>query len=325
MSEPQDTSTTRVREAERYLQTLRDSAPRDTFFDVRYRTDHGFAQFFNDIDDPSTAETITQLGETTDVYIGVGAREQHRGRREDVAPTAMVWADCDTPESIQALQEVSPPPTMIVKSGTGENAHAYWALTEPVSHDTLEETNRAIADTLGADRKSTDAARILRPPGTSNHKHDPSQPVQLTEHTQNRYDPQEIIQALPEPAPPEPATQTPEHKPPTHGTRHSSHTSRSQDPLHSIAPADYVHQLTGQESRADGKTYCPFHPDEDPSLHVYPTPEQGWACYGCPTPDGKTAGGDIYNFASKLWDIPTKGKDFLDLRDRLDDTFDIER
>jgi hypothetical protein len=39
----------------------------------------------------------------------------------------------------------------------------------------------------------------------------------------------------------------------------------------------------------------------------------------------KTAGGDIYNFASKLWDIPTRGQDFLQLRDRLDDTFDIER
>jgi hypothetical protein len=40
---------------------------------------------------------------------------------------------------------------------------------------------------------------------------------------------------------------------------------------------------------------------------------------------GQTAGGDIYNFASQLWDIPTQGKDFIDLRDRLDDTFNIER
>lgn len=324
MSEPQDTSTTPAQEAERYLQTLRESAPPDTYFDVRYRTQNGFAQFFNDIEDPSTAETITQLGEHTDVYVGVGAREQHRGRREDVAPTSMLWADCDTPQSIQALHEFSPPPTMVVKSGSGENAHAYWALTEPLDHDTLEAANRAIADTLGADRKSTDAARILRPPGTSNHKHDPPQPVQLTEHNEHRYDPQELLQALPESTPPEPATPAPEHKPARQASR-SNHASRNQDPLHAIAPEDYVRQLTGQEPRADGKAYCPFHPDDDPSLHVYPTPEQGWACYGCPTPDGKTAGGDIYTFASQLWDIPTQGRDFFDLRDRLDDTFDIQR
>jgi DNA primase len=92
-----------------------------------------------------------------------------------------------------------------------------------------------------------------------------------------------------------------------------------------IKPQDYIQRLTGQEPEANGKGPCPFHPDDTPSLHAYDTPEQGWACYGCKTPDGRPAGGDIYNFASKLWDIPTNGRDFIELRDRLDETFGIER
>jgi hypothetical protein len=61
MGKPRDPSPTPLQETESYLQTLRESAPKDTFFDVRYRTENGFAQFFTDINDPSTAEKITQL------------------------------------------------------------------------------------------------------------------------------------------------------------------------------------------------------------------------------------------------------------------------
>lgn len=330
MSDGPASPATRLEETERYLQTLTEDAPTGSFLDVRYRTEDGFGRFFKDTDDPTTARAIAQIGEETDVYVGVAPRERHSGRREDVASTQLLWADCDTPESVQALDEFPLTPTMTVRSGSGEpeheNTHAYWALTEPLSTEELEDTNRRLADALGADRKCADAARILRPAGTNNFKHDPPHPVKLAEHTDNHYDPQEIFDALPpRSTTPEPPTQTPKPAPPAREPQHSNHTTRGNDPLHSITPKDYVRQLTGQEPGADGKAYCPFHPDDDPSLHVYPTPEQGWACYGCPTPDGKTVGGDIYNFASKLWDIPTRGQDFLQLRDRLDDTFDIER
>ena len=48
-----------------------------------------------------------------------------------------------------------------------------------------------------------------------------------------------------------------------------------------------------------GKIRCPFHPDGTPSLHVYPTPEQGWFCFGC------RRGGTIYDLAAEVWDTHT--------------------
>jgi hypothetical protein len=191
MSDGPASPATRLEETERYLQTLTEDAPPGSLLDVRYRTEDGFGRFFKDTDDPATARTIAQIGEETDVYVGVAPRERHSGRREDVASTQLLWADCDTPESVQALDEFPLTPTMTVRSGSGEpeheNTHAYWALTEPLSTEALEDTNRRLADALGADRKCADAARILRPAGTNNFKHDLPHPVKLAEHTDNHY------------------------------------------------------------------------------------------------------------------------------------------
>ena len=69
--------------------------------------------------------------------------------------------------------------------------------------------------------------------------------------------------------------------------------------------------LLGVQVGRDRKISCPFHPDQHPSLHVYPNPEQGWHCFSC------RRGGSIYDLASGLWNIPTRGAAFLQLRDML--------
>lgn len=101
--------------------------------------------------------------------------------------------------------------------------------------------------------------------------------------------------------------------------------ARRDDPLQQIKPAHYVRLLTGQTPGPDRKIVCPLHDDRTPSLHVYETPEQGWACYGCPTADGKPVGGDVYTLGSLLWHIPARGPAFIDLRACLDDVFRIHR
>ena len=63
---------------------------------------------------------------------------------------------------------------MIVKSGGG--AHFYWCLAEPATveeFDLVVDVNLRIAALLGGDQNATDAARILRPPGTYNRKYQP--------------------------------------------------------------------------------------------------------------------------------------------------------
>ena len=138
--------------------------------------------------------------------------------------------------------------------------------------------------------------------------------MRLAQYTGARYPLVDILRSLPAPITPTRSE-----------LRLASSLRRASDPLHSIAPVRYVRVLTGREPARDGKIACPFHHDDNPSFHIYPRPEQGWACFGCPTPDGRPLGGDIYTLASIVWDLPTSGPDFLTLRDRLHELFGVRR
>ena len=100
--------------------------------------------------------------------------------------------------------------------------------------------------------------------------------------------------------------------------------ARNGDPLLAIPPRVYVAVLTGREVGRDGKIACPFHPDRSPSLHAYREPHQGWTCFSAKCWRGdRPNGGDIYDLASQLWKVPTRGPDFLQLRHRLHDVFGV--
>jgi DNA primase len=79
--------------------------------------------------------------------------------------------------------------------------------------------------------------------------------------------------------------------------------------LLAIPAEDYVRQLAGLRPTRARKVRCPFHDDHTPSLHLYP--DGTWACFGC------RRGGTIYDFAAHLWDMPTKGAAFIELRARV--------
>ena len=296
--------------AARYLQLLAALAPAGSLLDVRYRVrGHGLARFFIAAHARDAAATISLIGQRTDIYVGCAPRVRRAGRRRDVAPTALLWADCDNQQATNALHDFEPRPTIVVASGSTDHVHAYWALTMPIGVAELEDANRRLAAALGADQGTvTNAAAILRVPGTKNFKHDPPRPVTLLDDAGRRYDPREITDALPASA-----------------RAHSNESAArrcgaSSDPLLEIDPARYVRVLTGLELGRDRKISCPFHEDRTPSLHVYPTTAGGWRCYGrC------QRGGTIYDLASALWSIPTRGDGFLQLRGRLDEIFAVTR
>lgn len=259
------------------------------------RPEHGFVDW------------LLRMGRTTDVYIGVAPRTERRGCREAVDRVHVAWADCDSPESIEALEHFEPRPSLIIASGSGR--HAYWSLWPPAGVDAIERANRRLRYALGADN-ATDAARVLRPPGTFNHKTDPARTVQIERLGGEVYALAEVVGHLPDP-PTAPVRETP--------TR--AREVEDDDvvaSLRAIEPAGYVETLTGRAVGRDGKVCCPFHPDSTPSLHVY-GPDKGWTCFGCePPPDRQNLGGDIFTFAGRLWGIdPHEG--FLELRDRLAD------
>jgi len=271
--------------AELYLRVLIERAPPDTLLEVRYRlletsstvSPRGdFGRFFIDIQTlkrqmSAKASSLALIGARTDVYVGCAPRLRRGGRREDIAPTAMLWADCDTPSAIRAIALFDPPPTMTVQSGSAtyeqglrhEHVHAYWALTHPLLPTALEAANRRLAAALGADPSCVDAARILRVPNTLNFKHSPPSPTKLAAFTHVRHRPQDLIAALPK----LPSTPTPPPVP-ARATRRDADPARGEDPLQRIDPRHYVHVLTGREPNRAGKIRCPFHEDRTPSLHA---------------------------------------------------------
>lgn len=85
---------------------------------------------------------------------------------------------------------------------------------------------------------------------------------------------------------------------------------RRGDVLETISPVDYWEALRG-EALADGRGRCPMpgHPDEHPSVVVYPDPGRGWWCPVC------NAGGSAIDLASALTGIEPRGRDYWRLRE----------
>ena len=89
-------------------------------------------------------------------------------------------------------------------------------------------------------------------------------------------------------------------------------TPSDRDVLLEVEPVAYVEALTGVEVPRSGVIRCPLpdHEDRTPSFHVYGA-ERGFYCFGC------HRGGTVYDFAAALWDLPTRGSGFVELRRRV--------
>jgi len=247
-----------------------------------------------------TAATLRLLARRNDVYVGVAPRTHRRGGLEAVERSWALWADCDGPAACEALAGFTPAPSMVVSSGGGPaRRHAYWLLAEPLEAARTAVLNRRLAHALGADLQAADAARILRPPGTTNHKHGRARPVALELFTGELLDGEAVGRGLSDP----PGRAL--------GGRRDAHRSADTDDLLELAPDAYVRELLGVEPGRDGKVACPFHEDRTPSLHVYETPAQGWFCFGC------SRGGSVYDLGSEVLGLDLRGDEFLELRRQL--------
>jgi len=286
-----------------YLAALAGSAPAGQLLELRYRrSGGGMGQRFFDCRRPdATAAAIAVLGRRQDVYVGAAPRARREGTRDAIAAGWALWADCDGEAAAGALAAFDPAPAMLVRSGSAENRHGYWPLTAPLEPAPLEDANRRVAFALGADRACTDAARVLRPPGSMSFKHKPPVSVVLERFTGERFQTDELLARLPE-IPPPAARPTPAEP---------ALVEPGGDPLREVEPAVYVTVLTGQVPGRDRKVSCPFHRDRTPSLHAYETAADGFYCFGC----GR--GGSVYDLGAELLGLSTRGREFLELRARL--------
>ncbi len=297
---------------DRYLDVITGGRGAGKLLDIRYTIAHGaMNRLFVPARRIDTAvRAIASLAGRADVYCGALLRSRYAGGRDAVAEPQLAWVEIDRADALERLQRFSRVPSMIVSSGTAGHAHAYWRLDRPVDVAELERANRKLAHRLGGDLASVDAARILRPCGTLNHKRQPPTPVSLVAHHPTyRYPLAELVHDLEDP---------PASRSRAAGGRSSRRRMTELDELLLAIPAStYVHQLTGLEPTRNGKVNCPFHhPDDTPSLQLYD--DGTFYCFGCRT------GGSIYDFASRLWRLQTKGRAFLELRTRLADELHLD-
>ncbi|MGI8803270.1 MAG: DNA-primase RepB domain-containing protein [Solirubrobacteraceae bacterium] len=254
------------------------------------------------------ASRIVELATEHDVYVGCAPRTRRSGGLDAIEQVFTLWTDCDGAAAVAALAAFEPKPAMVVLSGTGPNRHAYWPLRAPLSPGDARRANRRLAHALGADMASTDAARILRPPGTLNHKHAPARRVVCDRLEVVSYDAREIVGRLADP----PTARGDEAR----VIRLDDRRLPNDDVLRTLDPATYVQALTGEHVPASGTIRCPLpdHQDDTPSFHAYPDADSGWYCFGC------ARGGTIYDLAAQLWGVDTRGASFHDLRRRVAET-----
>jgi hypothetical protein len=300
------------RQAVRYLQLLADSAHPGQFFDLRWQPAEGIMcrRFLPARCVEATALTIPRLAATADVYLGVALRSSARhGGKEAIFQPRILYVDSDYPGTPQLVSEFAFPPTLTISSGTRGHLHLYWLLTHPVTVPQLDSANRRLALALGGDPASADAARILRPPETFNHKHDPPAQVLITSYRpEARYSLACLAHSLP------PDHWSVEPRTPTRPPRHESPVEEA---LRSIPAEQYVRVLARRDPTRAGKVLCPFHSERTPSLHLYP--DGTFYCFGT----NCRRGGTIFDFAAHLWGIPATGSGFIELRDRLATTFGL--
>jgi hypothetical protein len=194
-------------------------------------------------------------------------------------------------------------------SGTPGHLQLYWWLHQSAANLQVESANRRLALELGGDPGCFDIARILRPPETFNHKHDPPRAVRLlTIRKDARYTLAQLTNGLSE----DPQSQNPER---VYRTRRKAWRTTLDRELLAIPAAEYVRVLASVEPDRAGKVLCPFHQESKPSLQLYR--DGSFYCYGSTCKKG----GTIFDFAAAKWCMSTKDEDFLELRQRLADLF----
>ena len=167
------------------------------------------ARLFAPIGRPERADAFAQRYVSENLYIAVATRrDDASGKLENCQHLGAVFVDVDfkvTPEPAARARLAQFPfsPSAVVRSGGG--LHVYWFLREPLDLTAdgerlhAKQLLRRLAGTLGADLAAAEPARVLRLPGTFNHKpeYGAARPVVLESlEPGRRLDPTRLDEAL---------------------------------------------------------------------------------------------------------------------------------
>ena len=162
------------------LATIAGNEPVTSLFEVRAKRSTGrMDQLFVGVHElDRAAAAIVNRSQLVDVYVGAAPRTRREGTLDAIERVWSLWADCDNDTAVERLRHFKPLPSIVLRSGTDNRVHAYWPLNSPIPPSWAQRANLRLAHALGSDKGATDGARIMRPIGSRNHKHDPARPVE---------------------------------------------------------------------------------------------------------------------------------------------------
>lgn len=126
------------------------------------------------------------------IYVTINATKGEGRKASDFLRARALWADMDKGGGVKWPLD----PSMIVETSPGKQ-HVYWLLTpESMDVETWRGCMVRIVEKYDADRKATDATRVLRLPGFYHCKGEPVQ-VRLIHVSKKRYSAAQLMKAFP--------------------------------------------------------------------------------------------------------------------------------
>lgn len=134
---------------------------------------------------------VTPAWRAMNVHFGPNPRRRRGGTGADVTLARCLFVDIERVSADEAIARVTsaglPEPTAVVSSGGG--MHIYWRLVEPMTDLAVwTARQKALIAALGSDPVVHDPPRVMRLPGTLNHKYDPPRACEVVEsNTEGRH------------------------------------------------------------------------------------------------------------------------------------------
>lgn len=236
-----------------------------------------------------------------EISIGYASRSRPAGSGDAVSGSRVIWCDDDSlpdrpePRMERLLRLL--PPHLVVFSGRGR--HIAWRLADRIPPDRLASVQQRLARTANGDRQAGRPHAVLRLAGTPNTKYHPARWAYIADLDFARlpYAADRIERILEPARRPAPRRRRSRHPRPAPTDDLAFRRAKALEPetyFELLAP----HVMSTWSAR-DRTVRCPHprHDDHTPSCHLYPTPEQGWHCFGDKCPG---AGGDVFDLAAVL-------------------------
>lgn len=164
---------------------------------------------FIDPGDTAALANCVEENQNADIWFGVATRrDRSGGALTNCQHLGALFVDLDCPAdgagraaALQRMAAFPLPPSIVVDSGGC--FHCYWLLREPADvqseQSAIYAMLRRLRVALDGDPAAAEPARVLRLPGTWNHKYTPRRPVTIRAfEPSRRYNLQEFDAVLPE-------------------------------------------------------------------------------------------------------------------------------